>query len=303
MTTIAELPGRALAADDNAAELAADEKRERQGLFALCSPALVLVFLVVILPVGWLFWLSLYDAHDAFTWGNYTRMVHSGAYIKTFRTTFEISVVVTGVCVLLGYPLAYLLSQLSQRLAALGMICVILPFWTSLLVRTYAWLVLLQRKGLINEALLGLGVIDHPLRLVYNFTGTVIGMVHILLPFLVMPLYASMKTIDRDLVRAAANLGASPVQGFWRVFFPLSLPGLFAGVVLVFVLCLGFYVTPALLGGGKVQMWAMRIETSVNLYANWGAASALGVVLLVVTLAILYGLHRLFGLHRVLGPS
>ena len=172
---------------------------------------------------------------------------------------------------------------------------------TSLLVRTYAWLVLLQRKGVINGWLIETGIIDEPLRLVHNFTGTVIGMVQILLPFLVLPLYAAMKSIDRDFLKAAANLGASPINAFWRVFFPLSLPGLFAGVVLVFVLCLGFYVTPALLGGGKIIMWAQRIETSINLYANWGAASALGVVLLIVTLAILYGLNKLFGLDKVFG--
>ena len=154
---------------------------------------------------------------------------------------------------------------------------------------------------MINTWLLETGIIDEPLRLVHNFTGTVIGMVQILLPFLVLPLYAAMKSIDRDFLKAAANLGASPINAFWRVFFPLSLPGLFAGVVLVFVLCLGFYVTPALLGGGKIHMWAMRIETSINLYSNWGAASALGVVLLIVTLGILYGLNKLFGLDKVFG--
>ena len=183
------------------------------------------------------------------------------------------------------------------------MIFVILPFWTSLLVRTYAWLVLLQRQGLINTWMIDLGIIDEPMRLVHNFTGTVIGMVHILLPFLVLPLFAAMKSIDRDYLKAAANLGASPTRAFWQVFFPLSLPGLFAGVVLVFVLCLGFYVTPALLGGGKTIMWAMRIETSVNLYANWGAASALGVVLLIVTLGLLYILNKAFRLDKIMaGP-
>jgi ABC-type spermidine/putrescine transport system permease subunit I len=179
------------------------------------------------------------------------------------------------------------------------MVLVLVPFWTSVLVRTYAWLVLLQRNGLINGWLQSLGLIDEPLQLAHNLTGSIIGMVHIMLPFLVLPLYASMKSIDLDLVRAAVGLGATPRRAFWTVFFPMSLPGLFAGVVLVFVLSLGFFVTPALLGGGRVQMLAQRIESTITLYSNWGAASALGVVLLLVTLALIWVLHRVFGLDRL----
>ncbi len=303
MTAVADTLGAVPASGHNAEELAADARREQHKMFSLCSPSLVLVLLILFIPVGWLMWLSLYDVQGALTTENYARLFRSKAYIKTFTTTFKVSFVVTGICILMGYPLAYMMSQLSRRAAAFCMIFVILPFWTSLLVRTYAWLVLLQKKGLINEWLLNAGIIDEPLKLVHNFTGTVIGMVQILLPFLILPLYAAMTSIDRDYLKAAANLGANPINAFWRVFFPLSLPGLFAGVVLVFVLCLGFYVTPALLGGGKIQMWAMRIESSVMLYANWGAASALGVVLLVVTLGILYGLYRIFGLNRLLGAA
>jgi putative spermidine/putrescine transport system permease protein len=293
------LPGEA-PAGPNRAELARDARGERRRMFALCSPAVLLVAVLLGLPVGWLFWLSLLDPSGAFTIENYGRMVGSVSYLRTFQTTFEIAFVVTAITVLIGYPLAYCLSQLPPRATGFALAFVILPFWTSLLVRTYAWLVLLQRRGVINTWLTSLGLLQEPLPLVHNFLGTTIGMTHILLPFLVLPLYAGMKAIDRDLLRAAANCGASPTQAFWRVFFPLSLPGLFAGVVLVFVLCLGFYITPELLGGGKVQMWAMRIETSVNLYTNWGAASALGVVLLVAALGLLYLLNRLFRLERVL---
>ena len=303
MTAIPRETSVPVSAGNNADGLAEDTRRERWQMFGLCSPALLLVGLVVFIPVGWLFWLSFFDAQGALTFENYERMWGSRSYIRTFQTTFEISFIVTGACVLMGYPLAYMLSQLPQRAAGICMIFVILPFWTSLLVRTYAWLVLLQRQGLINTWMIDLGIIDEPMRLVHNFTGTVIGMVHILLPFLVLPLFAAMKSIDRDYLKAAANLGASPTRAFWQVFFPLSLPGLFAGVVLVFVLCLGFYVTPALLGGGKTIMWAMRIETSVNLYANWGAASALGVVLLIVTLGLLYILNKAFRLDKIMaGP-
>lgn len=287
--------------DANAGALAAQAIAERRRVLSLALPGIALIGLVLFLPIGWLFYLS-FTGPDGFTLEHYARMTHP-AYLKTFTTTFEIAFVVTGFCILLGYPLAYLISQIGAQARPWILACVLLPFWTSLLVRTYAWLVLLQRRGVINDWLIDLGVIQEPLHIVHNFTGTVIGMVHIMLPFLVLPLYASMKTIDRDLLKAAANCGATPIQAFWQVFLPLSLPGLFAGVVLVFVLCLGFYVTPAVLGGGRVVMWAMQIESNVALYANWGAASALGVALLVVTLAILWFMTKLFGIDRQLGQG
>ncbi len=279
----------------NQKTIAADFWRERAMLFGLCAPALLLTLLVVIVPVGWLSWLSLFNDAGELGWDNYARLVEQPSYVRTFKTTFQVSIVVTIVCMVLGYPLAYMLSQMPRRAASICLILVILPFWTSVLVRTYAWLVILQRNGLVNDWLMALGLIDQPLQLVHSFLGVVIGMSHILLPFLILPLYASMRAIDRDVIRAAMNLGAGPVAAFWQVFFPLSLPGLAAGVVLVFVLCLGFFVTPALMGGGRVIMWAMRMESTVSLYANWGAASALGVVLLAVTLACLWLLARLFG--------
>ncbi|MFZ5790934.1 MAG: ABC transporter permease [Pseudomonadota bacterium] len=287
----------------NQAALAAAERRERGALVALCSPSLVLVGIIIFIPVGWLFWLSLFDAAGALTWSNYARMVVQPSYLKTLKTTFEVSLIVTGVCVALGYPLAYLLSQLPRRAAGICMISVILPFWTSVLVRTYAWLVILQRRGLVNEWLTSLGIVDEPLLLAHNFTGVIIGMSHVMLPFLVLPLYASMKAIDRDYLRAGLNLGASPTATFWQVFFPLSLPGLSAGVVLTFVLCLGFFVTPVLMGGGNVIMWAMRIEQTSRLYSNWGAASALGVVLLVITLAMLWIFNKLLGAGNLLAKG
>ncbi|MEI9417697.1 ABC transporter permease [Mesorhizobium sp. Cs1321R2N1] len=273
--------------DLNAQELRADARRESLRLLALLAPSLFLVCAIIIVPIGWLFWLSLFDETGAFSAANYARFFEQASYIRTFITTFKVAFIVTGACVLLGYPLAYMLSQLPRRAASICLIFVILPFWTSVLVRTYAWLVILQRKGLINSWLIDLGVISQPLSLANNFSGVVIGMTHILLPFLVLPLYASMKTIDTDCLRAGMNLGAGPAATFRQIFFPLSLPGLASGVVIVFVLCLGFFVTPALMGGGKVVMWAMRMEQTTSLYSNWGVGAALGVVLLVVTLALL----------------
>jgi len=277
----------------NRRALRSQARGEQGRLLALSLPAFLLVGTLVLVPMGWLFWLSVYGS-DGFTLENYTRLLHP-AYKETLITTFELAFLVTGLCILLGYPLSYVASQLSPRWASLVMLCVLFPFWTSLLVRTYAWLVLLQRRGVINTWLMDMGLIDTPLKLVHNFTGTTIGMVHIMLPFLVLPLYASMKTIDFDLMKAASNLGASPTRAFWEIYVPLTLPGLGAGVILVFVLSLGFYVTPALLGGGRVMMWAMQIERSMAVYGDWGAASALGVVLLVMTLGILWLLGRLTG--------
>ncbi len=285
----------------NAAGLRRDRLLERLALFGLGAPALLLVTIAMLIPVGWLFWLSFLSDAGSFSLEHYQRMIEQPSYYRTFLMTFEISLLTTGICILFGYPLAYVMSQMPQRAANLCMILVLLPFWTSLLVRTYAWLVLLQRQGLINTWGIKLGLWDTPLALVNNLNGTLIGMVHIMLPFLVLPLYNSLRAIDRDLLKAAANLGAGPVRAFWSVFFPLSLPGLAAGVVIVFILCLGFYVTPAVLGGGKVIMVSNRIANDIELFFNWGAASALGVVLLVLTLLFLYAASRVLRLDRILG--
>ncbi len=275
------------------------ERNETTVLAALAAPGLVLIGAIALGPIAWLFWLSFRSGSD-FTFEHYERLLHP-TYTLTLQTTFELSFLVTAICIALGYPLAYLISQVRPRLAAFLLLLVLFPVWTSLLVRCYAWLVLLQRRGVVNSWLQDMGLIEAPLRLMHNFTGTTIGMVHIMLPFMVLPLYATMRSINRDYMRAAANLGASPVKAFWDVFVPLSFPGLFAGIIIVFVLCLGFYVTPALLGGGRVMMWSMQIERNVTYHSDWGAASALGVVLLAMTLAILWGVGRLIGFDRIVG--
>ncbi|MGE0719405.1 MAG: ABC transporter permease [Alphaproteobacteria bacterium] len=287
----------------NAAGLARDAARERLALLGLASPAVILVMVSMVLPVGWLFWLSFLADDGSLSLGHYYRMASEPSYARTFRTTFEVSLLTTGICILAGYPFAYVLSQLPRRAANLCMIGVLLPFWTSLLVRTYAWLVLLQRRGLINEWGMSLGLWDEPLALVHNLNGTLVGMVHIMLPFLILPVYGSMRAIDRDYLKAAANLGAGPVAAFWKVFLPLSLPGLVGGALIVFILCLGFYVTPAVLGGGRIIMVSNRIATDIELFFNWGAASALGVVLLGLTLGLLWIASRLIRLDRILGAG
>ena len=283
----------------NVSTLKAEDRRERLTFLGLSMPAVLAILIVVFLPIFWLSSLSFYNAAGELSTENYARIFESALYRRTFVVTFQISIAVTVICILLGYPLCYLLTKVKDRTAAILMIFVLVPFWTSVLVRTYAWLVLLQRNGIINSSLMSLGIIEEPLQLAHNLTGSIIGMVHIMLPFLILPLYATMRNIDTDLVRAAVGLGSSPRGAFWRVFFPMSLPGLFAGIVLVFILSLGFFVTPALLGGGRVQMLAQRIESTITIYSNWGAASALGVVLLLLALVMIWLMNRVFGLDKL----
>ena len=273
---------------------------EQRLLLSLATPALLAVVAVVFIPVGWLFYLSFVGSDGQFSLEHYAKMIQYKSYARVFITTFQVSILTTLICILIGYPLAYFLAMLPARLAGFFMLAVLLPFWTSLLVRTYAWLVLLQKKGILNDFAMSIGLWDTPLKLVHNMTGTLIGMAHIMLPFLVLPLYGSMRKIERDLMQAAANLGASPAQSFWQVYFPLSLSGMVAGSLIVFVLCLGFYVTPAVLGGGRVVMVSTQITAILENQYDWGAASALGVVLLVATLVILFAATRLLKLDTAL---
>ncbi len=284
----------------NVPQLRLQKIKEQWILLGLAAPSILTIIAVIMIPVSWLFYLSLIGKGGEFSMVNYQKMIEYKSYARVFLTTFKVSLLTTLVCILIGYPLAYFLAQLPQRMAAIFMLTVLLPFWTSLLVRTYAWLVLLQKKGILNDFAIQIGLWETPVKLVHNMTGTLIGMAHIMLPFLVLPLYGAMRRIDPDLMHAAANLGAKPVQAFWKVFFPMSLPGMVAGSLIVFVLCLGFYVTPAVLGGGRVVMVATQITAILENQFNWGAASALGVVLLIATLVILYLAGRLLKLDNVL---
>jgi putative spermidine/putrescine transport system permease protein len=275
------------------------QRREQRTMMMLASPALCVIVVLLVLPMAWLFWQSIYS--DGFTLENYRRILTESIYWHTFALTFRISIVVTLLALALGYPVAYAAAALPPRWGAVVLALVILPFWTSVLVRAYAWLILLQHAGLVNKALQFLGLIDSPLSLVHNEFGTVVATVHILLPFMVLPLYSAMQKIPADLMLAGASLGAPPVHVFLRVFLPLSLTGVLAGMTLVFVLCLGFYITPELMGGGRTIMVSMVVSRNVELYNQWGAASAVGVVLLVCVFAIFYIVGRVIPLERILG--
>ncbi|MEO6322814.1 MAG: ABC transporter permease, partial [Polaromonas sp.] len=215
------------------------------------------------------------------------------AFSDILVRTFSISAVVTLLCILLGYPLAYWLSTLNERRANLMMILVLLPFWTSVLVRIAAWIVLLQSNGLVNRFLMFTGLTGEPVPLLFNRLGVIIAMVHILLPFMILPLYSVMKSVPGNYVRAAVSLGSTPLAAFFRVYVPQTYPGVAAGGLLVFITSIGYYVTPALLGGAGDQMLSYYVAQYTNVDVNWGMACALGSVLLATTL-ILYAVYRRF---------
>jgi len=221
----------------------------------------------------------------------FNEVIQTQAYWKIMLNTFRVSALVTLMTCLIGYPLAYWISRLNRTAQIIAVTLVILPFWTSVLVRTYAWIIILGNRGLVNETLLKSGLIDEPMSLVFNETGVAIGMIHVLMPFLVLPLLAVMIGVDQRLVLVAKSLGARPWAAFWRVYFPLTFPALAAGAILVLILSLGFYVTPALLGGGRVPMIATVLDTLINRMPRWEIASALSIILLGCSL-ILFALYR-----------
>ncbi len=213
--------------------------------------------------------------------------------------TFWISGLVTIMCVLLGYPVAYLLANLPLRLSNLLMILVLLPFWTSLLVRTTAWIVVLQTEGVLNDVMLFLGIIDERIQLIFNRFGVIVAMTHILLPFMILPIYSVMKTIPPSYERAARSMGATPWTAFWRVYFPQSLSGIGAGGLLVFILALGYYITPALVGGPTDQLVSYFIADHTNRSLNWGLASALGAILLAGVLVVYILYDKIVGIDNM----
>lgn len=220
-------------------------------------------------------------------------------FVQVLGRTFAIATAVTILCLALGYPLAYALAQAPTRVANVLLIFVLLPFWTSLLVRTSAWIVLLQHEGVINEALLQAGLIAAPLEMLYRRAAVYAAMTHVLLPFMVLPLYAVMKGIPPVHVRAALSLGARPATAFWRVYAPQTLPGVGAGVLMVFIQALGYYITPALVGGADDQMLSYFVAFYASKTINWGMAAALSLVLLVATMALYYVYDRLVGIDRI----
>lgn len=220
-------------------------------------------------------------------------------YIQLYVKTLMLALTITVLCVLLGYPLAYYLAHAPRKVAGALMVFVLLPFWTSLLVRTTAWIALLQTNGVVNSILMWSGLINQPIEILYTRYATIIAMTHILLPFMILPLYSVMKSIDPSYVRAALSMGSRPFGAFLRVYLPLSLPGLSAGTLLVFIISVGYYITPALVGGTDGQMISNLIAFHMQQSSNWGLAAALGTLLLVLILTLYWVYDRLVGASNI----
>ncbi|WP_051380651.1 ABC transporter permease [Bradyrhizobium sp. WSM1743] len=259
-------------------------------------------------------WIVLKRGHSAYTayyllrsfdyqFGSKGQIVASppenAIFRDVFLRTFGISIAVTAATLLLGFPVAYLLATLPTRTSNLLMIMIVLPFWTSVLVRTAAWGVLLQEHGIVNELLITLHIISRPAELIFNRVGTVVAMTHIQLPFTLLPIYSVMKTISPSYLQAARSLGAGPFYAFWKIYFPQTLPGIAAGCLLTFILCLGYYITPALVGGAADQMVSYFVAHYTNEDLNWGMASALAAILLGATLLLYYAYNKLVGVDRL----
>ena len=245
-------------------------------------PLLLLMLAMFILPI--VLMLARSVTQPEWTIEHYRSLIETSVYLRVLGRTLRIAVITTIACAVLGYPLAYWIRGLSPQRQVLATALVVLPFWISILVRSYAWIVVLGNAGVVNRILLDLGLAGAPVAFLYNELGVIIGTTNVLLPFLVLPLFAAMVRIDDRLLHAAESLGASRGTVFRRVFFPLSLPALAAGSILVFILTFGFFITPAILGGGRVPMVANALDLLINQFARWEAAAALSTVLLVVTL-------------------
>jgi len=221
---------------------------------------------------------------------NYARITESSLYVHVLYNTVETTLIVTLLCLVIAYPVAYVMSSARGTRLQVMAAFVIIPLWTSAVIRSYSWMVVFQRKGVLNDAFVALGVTDEPFRFIPGTLAVNVGMVHIMLPFMILPLVANMRAIDRSLIRAAEVMGANPLIAFAKVFLPLSVPGISAGSAVVFMLSLGFFITPALLGGPKHLMAAVLIEQQANVFFDWGLASSLATLLLVITLVI-YALY------------
>ena len=266
-------------------------------------PAVLFLLLLFVYPTALLVGLSAVDVDGNITVSHYSRLFDQGLYTKVLLITLKVAAWTTTFAIVAGYPVAYLLANVRSSLRNTLIIWVLLPFWTSFLVRTFAWLVLLGRKGAINDLLIAVGILDYPIKIIYNFTGVMIGMVHALMPLCVLTMLAVMENIDTNLTKAAGTMGARRGQSFWRIYFPLSLPGVAAGGLLIFVTSLGFFITPALLGGARDTMIVQLIMFQIDSMLNWGFAGAISMLLLGTVLLIFFFYDRWLGLSTLSGGT
>lgn len=267
--------------------------------WALLAPLLLALLLFYLVPLGQVLWLSFTDPKPGL--GNYERLLTGPAQQRVLFTTLRIGAITTLCAVTLGYLVAYAMVTAGQRHRLWLTAFVLVPFWVSVLVRAFAWLTLLRTEGIVNSALIHWGLITQPLALARNELGVLIGMVHYMVPYAVLPLYSNMQGIDRRVLDASRSLGAGPFTTFWRIFLPLSLPGVAAAGVLVFIFALGFFVTPAILGGGRVLMIAEYVSVQVLQTPRWGIATMMASTLLLIVLLLLALMSRLIDLRQLFG--
>src|SRR5262245_691044 len=263
------------------------------GLLAVPCAYLLLLFL---LPLSRIAGLSVWDGSPTLSY--FAQILSTPIYLDSLRWTLELAVVTSLLCLLLGYPVALAMANAGPRLRMALLVCIIMPFWISSLVRAFAWISILGRRGTINSTLMGLGVIDEPLRLAFTPAAVYIGTTHIMLPYMVLALYGVMLGIDRTELRAARSLGAGRLRAFFLIYVPQTMPGVISGLLLVFIITLGFFITPSVLGGTGVRPFVVLVERNMNQFLNWPMAAALSVSLLVPTLGLYFGFHRLIGLDR-----
>lgn len=272
----------------------------RSGLLLL--PALLMLGLVFLAPLGWFFARTLLiDVQPSALPGLFAQVLSSRPVQVALLTTIWISFLVTAVTLLIGYPIAYYLANRGGLRFSIILFCVIVPYFTSVIVRTYSWMVILGRNGILNQLLIASGLVDHPVPLLYNTFGIVVGMAYVLLPYMVLTLYSALKGIDPNLLRAARALGARPLYVFRRVYFPLSWHGVVSGSLIVLILAIGFFITPALMGGPGDVMIAMLVERSVEIMLDWQSAAVISLVLLAGTLALYAVYSRVTDVKRMLG--
>ncbi|PVA10537.1 ABC transporter permease [Pelagivirga sediminicola] len=264
----------------------------------LVLPALAIMIVFYIWPLLGIWQISLTEPKPGVA--NYTEMFDSTAVQTSFILTFRIAILTTIGCLILGYIVAYVISNFARRAKPLMVALVLLPFWVSVLIRSFSWIVLLGRSGIVNDTLMATGITDSPMRLMHNEFGVVIAMIHVMLPFAVLPMMANMRGISGAYVDAARGLGAGEWTAFRQVYFPQTMPGVMSGALLVFVLSLGFYITPALLGGGRVLMISEYITYQIQEFLNWGLGSALSVALLVATAVVIAIAARFVNLRSAL---
>jgi putative spermidine/putrescine transport system permease protein len=275
--------------------------RRDSGWWLLILPAFLLMTAFYVAPIVQVLTISFTEPRPGFS--NYERLFTSESVQRVIMTTLRICTITTVFALALGYGLAYVITLASERARRWWLLAVLVPLWISVLVRAFAWVTLLRRQGLVNEGLLAAGVIEQPLPLVWNEFGIVVGMVHYMVPYAVLPMLASMREIEPRLLAAARGLGASRGEVFWRIFLPLSLPGLVAAGVLVFIFSLGFYITPAILGGGKTLMVAEWISIQIHDLIRWGLGTMMATVLVVAILTTLAVFSRVVDLRRLFGSG